>query len=275
MNRNRNHNYNRQHRSEYFNTPPPSDTYDYDSDDQRQFDKLLRMYPWNEHRWFGIQDSDDDDRCERVNTNIKIANPITDKPDEIYPYQAAFASYYGYLPKGYSIPKRSSKRKKNRSKIPKLCTEQRLKARKRKRHKNIEIYEENKRRKRAKRNLNTNTKQRKQNTTNNNNKVEVSHICGKNNCITINHLELANRKKNNERAKCHAKIDKMENKRRQPQYRNRRTKSRRYKNKKPKVFHVELESDDECDHEPHCFRNYHVTEWISYYIEEEEENNTW
>ena len=259
---NNNHNRNRLQRSQYFDTPPPSARYDYDSDNQRDFSNLLLNYPWNEHRWFGLKDNEnnnesdsefnnemdiDDTRCERINTNIKISNTITDNPPEIYPYQAAFAAHYGYLPKGYFIPKRKSKRKKNRRKIKKLSTKQRLVNRKRKRDRNIAIYEENKRRKRMKNNKKRKQKQRQNNT----NKVEVSHICGKNNCITVSHLELATRKKNNERATCHDKIDEMEYKLR----------------KQNMMFYIELESDEEgqCNHEPHCFRNYQVTDWVRYH----------
>ena len=179
-------------------SPDPENRYNYDSDDCVEFGKLLKNYPWNQHRWYGDEGSND--RCERINDNKKIPNPITELPKEIYPYQAVFASHHGYLPKGFSISKRKTKRSKNRCKIPRISRKQRLKNRsnKRKREENMRIYQYNKHHKRTKRRKTMSKKK------------EISHICGKKSCITIIHAELANSKQNRERSKHHKEIDKVE-----------------------------------------------------------------
>ena len=259
-NRNRNTNYNRERE---WSSPESEDRYNYNSDECKEFEKLLKKHPWNQHRWYGDLQSDNANTlCDRITKHHKIPNSITDSPTDIFPYQAAFASKYGYIPKGHSLPKRATRRSQRiakKSQNPSITREKRSENRRNKRKINIDIWEANKQRKRTKRNKNKRRRMNRSRST----KKQISHICGKKSCITIDHLELANSKENNDRFQHHKKLDKIINKLQQ----NKKDRITGEYGGKQTIEHRELQSDEGCDCIPHCFRNHGMKNSIIYHVD--------
>ena len=76
--------------------------------------KIIEKVTMNQHEWYGdLQSEDANTLCQRIAKYDKIPNLITDEPTFIFPYQASFASKYGYIPKGHLYQK-EQKEKVNR-----------------------------------------------------------------------------------------------------------------------------------------------------------------
>lgn len=274
MSNKRNKNRKRRRTEPEFDTPEPWQRIDFDEESRQELQALLTQPPWHVHKFFG---DDVYGKCEKIlYKNEQIFNKKTNIPTNIHPHQIKFLCKYHYLPADYNLlfANQRKKRKLNNNKnnvniekntnirnnnkktkintnINTTARNNRLIKRQNTKQRNIDIWKENKQIKYENRNKNKKKYEKKYNV----DKLEISHNCGYESCITINHLDLVTHSENISRKKCHKEIDKKVRKRRA------RESSKKYVEQYgpyQKIKSMQLDEDDEiqCEHSPTCFRNY-------------------
>ena len=268
-NRNRNRNSNgttlnelHQQEQQPFDTPEPHQRIDFEQELCIELNKLLSQKPWKVHKFYGVNEHGQG-QCEKVINGIKLPNTITTIPTNIRPHQVSFINKYGYLPRTFHLPKRQKKNNKNKDnknvaviheiRNKNIERKNRLKRREKNKNKNINVWHKNKRKRWKERNKNKKRRRKYSDIT-----KELSHICGEDKCITVEHLTIESHKKNTRRSTCHKAIDKKVRRLRAKRSKQKGRKGRNSNYKYESITFMTLDDTDSviCDHSPPCFRNY-------------------